>query len=240
MIRSAAKIMSDTLGRPCPKQPPRGPDWPIRRSGSFSQNGPPSGRRPLRSRLAARVVRVFEKRVESAGRASRQQPGRPGGVAVTRPDGRANAPAQPHLATRLAHWWNGAHSTLVRRDIFVEQLPDGRYQVRWHGGEWQDRDGQFRTRESEKPGPPSKHSSATNPRPRMNAAIVDAGRRQHAPDRFGDVAGKGGGPTGHCGSRRHGRSGGWLVERLGVRIPSPRQPEPRGASEGGGGSRWCS
>ena len=29
----------------------------------------------------------------------------------------------------------------VRRDVWVELLDDGRYQVRWRGGEWTDRDG---------------------------------------------------------------------------------------------------
>jgi hypothetical protein len=29
--------------------------------------------------------------------------------------------------------------------VWVEQLDEGRYQVRWRGGEWTDRDGSFRT-----------------------------------------------------------------------------------------------
>lgn len=45
----------------------------------------------------------------------------------------------------LAHWWNGAPGGLPRRDVWVELLDDGRYQVRWRGGEWRDRDGQYRT-----------------------------------------------------------------------------------------------
>jgi len=46
----------------------------------------------------------------------------------------------------LAHWWNGFWGgKYVRRDVRVELLDDGRYQVRWRGGEWTDRDGCYRT-----------------------------------------------------------------------------------------------
>lgn len=41
----------------------------------------------------------------------------------------------------LAHWWNRSWGTMTRKDVWVEQLPDGRYQVRWRGGRWRDRDG---------------------------------------------------------------------------------------------------
>jgi hypothetical protein len=49
-----------------------------------------------------------------------------------------------------AHWWNGAGDKAARRDIWVDLLPDGRYLVRWRGGDWQDRDGRhiYSTREA--------------------------------------------------------------------------------------------
>jgi hypothetical protein len=34
---------------------------------------------------------------------------------------------------------------MTRRDVWVDHMDDGRYQVRWHGGEWRDRDGSYRT-----------------------------------------------------------------------------------------------
>jgi hypothetical protein len=50
------------------------------------------------------------------------------------------------LVEQLAHWWNGSWGgKYARRDVWVELLPDGRYQVRWRGGEWTDRDGTFWT-----------------------------------------------------------------------------------------------
>lgn len=46
------------------------------------------------------------------------------------------------VSEQLAHWWNGSWGgRYVRRDVWVERLDDGRYQVRWRGGEWRDRDG---------------------------------------------------------------------------------------------------
>jgi hypothetical protein len=47
----------------------------------------------------------------------------------------------------LAHWWNGAWGGMVRKDVWVELLDDGRYDVHWHGGDWRDRDGHYRTRD---------------------------------------------------------------------------------------------
>lgn len=45
----------------------------------------------------------------------------------------------------LAHWWNQHHGGIVRKDVWVELLDTGRYQVRWRGGDWRDRDGTWRT-----------------------------------------------------------------------------------------------
>jgi hypothetical protein len=43
---------------------------------------------------------------------------------------------------QLALWWNGSWGgKLVRRDVWVELLDDGRFQVRWRGAECTDRDG---------------------------------------------------------------------------------------------------
>lgn len=47
--------------------------------------------------------------------------------------------------TPIARWWNGSWGTGTRRDIWLEQLPDGRYRVRWRGGDWTDRDGRYIT-----------------------------------------------------------------------------------------------
>jgi hypothetical protein len=46
---------------------------------------------------------------------------------------------------RLGHWWNGVAGGLARKDVWAERLDDGRFQVRWRGGEWLDRDGSYRT-----------------------------------------------------------------------------------------------
>ena len=41
----------------------------------------------------------------------------------------------------LAHWWTESWEMTTRRDVWAERLADGRYQVRWRGGEWRDTDG---------------------------------------------------------------------------------------------------
>jgi hypothetical protein len=59
-------------------------------------------------------------------------------------DRRARGPTAPYAAVTtqlLAHWWNGLWGTRPRKDVWVEQLDDGRFQVRWRGGDWTDRDG---------------------------------------------------------------------------------------------------
>lgn len=45
----------------------------------------------------------------------------------------------------LAHWWNRSWGTMTRRDVWLEQLDDGRFRVRWRGGQWLDRDGRYIT-----------------------------------------------------------------------------------------------
>jgi hypothetical protein len=56
-------------------------------------------------------------------------------------DGRF-ARAYDNDVEQLAHWWNGSWGgPHVRRDVWVDLLDDGRYQVRWRGGEWTERDG---------------------------------------------------------------------------------------------------
>jgi hypothetical protein len=46
----------------------------------------------------------------------------------------------------LNHWWNGSWGRLTRRDVWLEELPDGRFLVRWRGGDWWQRDGRYVTR----------------------------------------------------------------------------------------------
>ncbi len=46
----------------------------------------------------------------------------------------------------IEHWWNGRWGTLNRRDVWLEQLDDGRFRVRWRSWDWRDRDGQYITR----------------------------------------------------------------------------------------------
>lgn len=68
----------------------------------------------------------------------------------------ARAPVSPHNVTGVTgdgkrmqlvtHWWNGTWGTMTRRDVWLEQLDDGRFQVRWRGGDWRDRDGRYITR----------------------------------------------------------------------------------------------
>jgi hypothetical protein len=41
----------------------------------------------------------------------------------------------------LGRWWNGKPGRLTTRRIWLERLDDGRYQVRWRGEDWTDRDG---------------------------------------------------------------------------------------------------
>lgn len=45
----------------------------------------------------------------------------------------------------LGQWWNQSWGTMTRCDVWLEQLDDGRLQVRWRGGDWWDRDGCLRT-----------------------------------------------------------------------------------------------
>jgi hypothetical protein len=45
----------------------------------------------------------------------------------------------------LYHWWNGSWGTMTRRDVWLEELDDGRLLIRWHGGDWRDRDGRYVT-----------------------------------------------------------------------------------------------
>jgi hypothetical protein len=33
---------------------------------------------------------------------------------------------------------------MTRHGVWVDHMDNGRYQVRWHGGEWRDRDGSYR------------------------------------------------------------------------------------------------
>jgi hypothetical protein len=47
----------------------------------------------------------------------------------------------------LGHWYNDVPDGGGRRDVWAERLDDGRFQVRWRGGEWTDRDGRYRTRD---------------------------------------------------------------------------------------------
>jgi len=44
--------------------------------------------------------------------------------------------------TLLGHWWNGLWGTRTRKDVWLEHHhDDGRFYVRWRGGQWRDRDG---------------------------------------------------------------------------------------------------
>lgn len=45
----------------------------------------------------------------------------------------------------LHHWWNGSWGSWTRRDVWLEELTDGRWLVRWRGGDWRDRDGRYVT-----------------------------------------------------------------------------------------------
>ncbi len=45
----------------------------------------------------------------------------------------------------IAHWWNQRWGSIGRRDVWLERLDDGRFQVRWRGGAWADRDGRYVT-----------------------------------------------------------------------------------------------
>lgn len=44
--------------------------------------------------------------------------------------------------------WNGQWGAWNRRWAWLELLDDGRYQVRWRGGDFTDRDGSLRTADS--------------------------------------------------------------------------------------------
>lgn len=37
---------------------------------------------------------------------------------------------------RIAHWWNGSWGSLVRKDVWLDRLDDGRFEIRWSGGDW--------------------------------------------------------------------------------------------------------
>lgn len=52
------------------------------------------------------------------------------------------------MVTAYGRWWNGQWGNWNRRWLWLEQLPDGRWQVRWRGGDWSDHDGSWRTRDS--------------------------------------------------------------------------------------------
>jgi hypothetical protein len=41
------------------------------------------------------------------------------------------------------HWWNGSWGRWQRCNIWLEQLDDGCYLVRWSGGDWTDREGRY-------------------------------------------------------------------------------------------------
>lgn len=41
----------------------------------------------------------------------------------------------------LYHWWNGRWGRWHRQDVWLEELPDGRWLVRWRGDDWTDREG---------------------------------------------------------------------------------------------------
>jgi hypothetical protein len=37
---------------------------------------------------------------------------------------------------RLARWWNGSWGATTKKEVWLYRLDDGRYLVRWHGGDW--------------------------------------------------------------------------------------------------------
>ena len=52
------------------------------------------------------------------------------------------------VAQVLGRYWNGCWGNLNRRWAWLELLDDGRYQVRWRGGDFTDQDGSLRTADS--------------------------------------------------------------------------------------------
>lgn len=50
-------------------------------------------------------------------------------------------------ARRLASFWNGSWGSMTSRRVWVDVREDGRYDVRWRGGDWRDRDGWLTTDE---------------------------------------------------------------------------------------------
>jgi hypothetical protein len=37
---------------------------------------------------------------------------------------------------QIGHWWNGHWGRLARRDVWLDQRPDGVFEIRWSGGDW--------------------------------------------------------------------------------------------------------
>lgn len=52
------------------------------------------------------------------------------------------------MAQVIWRGWNGLWGNWNRHWAWLELLDDGRYQVRWRGGDWTDRDGSLRTGDS--------------------------------------------------------------------------------------------
>lgn len=42
---------------------------------------------------------------------------------------------------QLGYWWNRSWGTMSSRKVWLNQLPDGRFEVTWRGGAWFDRPG---------------------------------------------------------------------------------------------------
>lgn len=40
------------------------------------------------------------------------------------------------VVERIAHWWNGSWGSLARKDVWLDRLDDGRFEIRWSGGDW--------------------------------------------------------------------------------------------------------
>jgi hypothetical protein len=54
------------------------------------------------------------------------------------------------MAQVMWRGWNGLHGNWARRWAWLEYLGDGWYQLRWRGGDYSDRDGRYRVRDSVK------------------------------------------------------------------------------------------
>ncbi len=37
---------------------------------------------------------------------------------------------------RLGRWWNGCWGTATSKKVWLDQLPDGRFELTWSGGDW--------------------------------------------------------------------------------------------------------